>query len=134
MAELVEAEVPVRSAPTGLRARVRRTAGGRLLLKVAALLIGLAFIALGFALIVLPGPLTIPPILVGLYVLSTEFTWADRLLQRARASAQEAWEQARARPVSSAVVTGGGLVLAGAAVWAFTHYDLLARGREVVGL
>ena len=81
-----------------------------------------------------PGPLTIPPVLLGLYVLSTEFSWADRLLQRARVSAHEAWESARARPVSSAVVTGGGLVLAGVALWAVSAYDLLARAREVVGL
>ena len=79
----------------GWRARVRRTPGGRLLLKAGALVVGLAFIALGFALVVLPGPLTIPPILVGLYVLSTEFAWADRLLQRAKASAAEAWEGAK---------------------------------------
>ena len=131
MAEPVHVAVPER---TGWRARVRRTPGSRLVLKAGALVVGLAFIALGFALAVLPGPLTIPPILVGLYVLSTEFAWADRLLQRAKVSAQEAWEGARARPVSSAVVTGGGLVLAGAAVWAVGHYDLVARAREVVGL
>ena len=116
------------------RARVRRTRGGRLVLRGAALVVGVSFIALGLALVVLPGPLTLPPVLLGLYVLSTEFAWADRLLHRARASAGEAWEAARARPVSSAAVTLGGLVLAAAALWAVAEHDLVSRGREAVGL
>ena len=82
----------------------------------------------------LPGPLTIPPMLFGVWVLSLEFAWADRLLDRARASATEAWEAARRRPVSSAVVTVGGLAAAGVALWAVGRYDLVDRGREVVGL
>jgi hypothetical protein len=116
------------------RARIRRTPGGALLLKAAALVIGLAFIALGVVLIVLPGPLTIPPMLLGLYVLSLEFAWADRLLDRAKASASEAWEAAKRKPVSSAIITVGGLVLAGVAIWAVGHYDLVARGRDAVGI
>lgn len=119
---------------TGWRARVRRTPGGALLLKAASLVIGVAFIALGFALIVLPGPLTIPPILVGLYVLSLEFAWAERLLERAKASAAEAWEVAKNKPVTSAVVTVGGLAAAGTVIWAVGRYDLVARAREAVGL
>ena len=111
------------------RARVRRTRGGTVLLKAVALVIGVAFIALGLVLIVLPGPLTIPPMLVGLYVLSLEFAWAERLLDRARESADEAWQAAKRKPVSSAVVTVGGLLLAGVAIWATGHYDLVGRGR-----
>ena len=116
------------------RARVRRTAGGALLLKVLALVVGLAFIALGLVLLVLPGPLTIPPVLVGLYVLSLEFEWADRLFDRARDSGRDAWAKARAKPVSSAVITVGGLALAGAAFWAVGRFDLVARGKDAVGL
>lgn len=119
---------------TGWRAGVRRTPGGRLFLKLGALIIGSAFIALGFALVVLPGPLTIPPILLGLYILSTEFAWADRLLDRAKDSARDAWEAAKRKPVLSAVTTGGGLVLAGVVFWAVARYDLVDRGRELVGL
>lgn len=119
---------------TGWRARVRRTPPGALLLKVLSLVVGLACIALGIVLIVLPGPLTIPPILLGVWVLSLEFSWADRLLDRARASATDAWEAARRKPVTSTVVTVGGLAAAGVALWAVGHYDLVERGREVVGL
>ena len=119
---------------TGWRARVRSTPGGALLLKAGALVLGGAFIALGFALVVLPGPLTIPPILLGLYVLSTEFAWADRLKDRAEASAKEAWAGAKKKPVTSALITVGGLVAAGAVIWAVGHYELVGKAREAIGV
>ena len=99
-----------REGDTGWRARLRRTPGGALLLKAVVFVVGALFIALGIAAAVLPGPLTIPPMLLGLYVLASEFDWADRLLQRAKKSAQEAWVKAKRRPVLSAVTTVGGLV------------------------
>ena len=120
--------------PPGLRARVRRLPGGALVLKSVALVVGLALIGLGVALVVLPGPLTIPPVLAGLYVLSTEFAWAERLLSRARQRAVEAWEAARARPVSSALVTTGGVVAAGVLIGAVAHFDVVGRAREALGL
>ena len=119
---------------TGWRAQVRSTPGGALLLKAGALVLGGALIALGFALVVLPGPLTIPPMLLGLYVLSTEFAWADRLKDRAEASAREAWAGAKQKPVTSGLITVGGLVAAGVAIWAVGHYELVARAREAVGV
>lgn len=119
---------------SGKRARMRRTPGGALALKVIVFVIGLAFIALGAAALVLPGPLTIPPVLIGLYVWSTEFAWADRLLDRAKASAEEAWKEARKRPVMSAVVTVSGLVATGVAIYVVMHYGLIDRARQAVGL
>ena len=118
---------------SGWRDSIRRRPGGGLILQATALVIGVAFIALGLVLVVLPGPLTIPPVLLGLYVLSLEFDWADRLFRRAQDSGRQAWASARAKPVSSALVTGGGLVLAGAAFWAVKHYDLVARAKDAVG-
>src|SRR6059058_5433863 len=85
------------------------------------------FIALGAVLIVLPGPLTIPPILLGVYIWSTEFAWADRLKDRAVASAREAWDAARRKPVTSAVVTGGGVLLAVVGAIAVRRYDVVDR-------
>ena len=70
------------------RDRLRRTPGGRQFLKVAVFVLGLFFVLLGLALAALPGPLTIPPILLGVWIWSSEFAWADRLLDRARRSAQ----------------------------------------------
>ncbi|MCW2777239.1 MAG: hypothetical protein JWN17_964 [Frankiales bacterium] len=125
---------PVDRRGTGWRARVRRTRAGALALKAGALVVGGAFIGLGVAALVLPGPLTIPPVLLGLYVLASEFDWARALLEKAKGSAAEAWEKARQRPVLSALTTVGGLVAAGAAVWAVGHYELVDRGRAAVGL
>lgn len=48
------------------------------------LLIGGTLVALGFALIVLPGPFTLPLIVAGLAVLATEFAWAESLLNKGR--------------------------------------------------
>lgn len=120
--------------PSGLRARLRRTPGGRQLLKVVVFVVGLLFILLGLALAALPGPLTIPPILLGVWIWSTEFAWAERLLERAKRSAREAWENAKRRPVVSALVTGSGLVALGVGIWAVSRYELVDRAREAVGL
>ena len=113
---------------------MRRTPGGAHLLKVLVFLLGLAFVLLGCALVVAPGPLTIPPILLGVWIWSTEFDWADRLLERAKHSAQEAWADAKRRPVLSGLVTVSGLVALGAAIWAIGRYDLVSRLLALVGL
>ena len=113
---------------------MRRAPGGRHLLRVVAFLLGAVFIALGLAALVLPGPLTIPPILLGVWIWASEFDWADRLFQRAKRSAEEAWEAARRRPVISTLTTVSGLVLVGVAVWAVGRYELVDRARQAVGL
>jgi len=122
------------AGPRGWRARVRRTPGGALVLKVVVFVVGLLFILLGLALAALPGPLTIPPILLGVWIWSSEFAWADRLLERAKRSAQEAWENAKRRPVVSALVTTSGLVALGVGLWLASRYQLVDRARDVVGL
>lgn len=123
-----------REGDSGWRARLRRTPAGALALKLGVLVVGSLFILLGLAAAVLPGPLTIPPMLLGLYVLASEFDWADRLLQRAKRSGQEAWDKAKRRPVLSTVTTVGGLAAAGVIIWAVGHYSLVDRARDVVGV
>lgn len=118
---------------SGWRARLRRTPGGAQLLQGLVFVVGLLFILLGIGLVALPGPLTIPPILVGLYIWSTEFAWAERLLDRAKKSAREAWEKSKAKPVISALVTISGLVALGVAIYLVGRFDLVARGRELIG-
>jgi hypothetical protein len=113
---------------------MRRTPGGRQLLQVLVFVLGLLFILLGVALAALPGPLTIPPVLLGLYIWSTEFAWADRLLERAKASAREAWAKAKQRPLISALVTVAGLIALGVGIYLVGRYDLVARGKDLVGL
>ena len=113
---------------------MRRTPGGASAVKVIVFVSGLFFILLGLALAALPGPLTIPPILLGLYIWSTEFAWADRLLERAKRSALEAWEKAKQKPVITGLVTASGLVAFGVGLWLTARYDLVQRARELVGL
>lgn len=49
------------------------------------LLFGGTIILLGLALVVLPGPFTLPLLLVGFAILGTEFAWAARALERTKA-------------------------------------------------
>jgi Putative transmembrane protein (PGPGW) len=122
-------------APRGsFRARMRANPATRQVWRVSVFVAGLLCIAAGGALIVLPGPLTIPPIVLGLWIWSTEFAWAHRFFAPAKEKGKVAWEQAKQHPVSSSLVTVGGLVLAGVLVWAVYHFDLIARGKDLVGL
>jgi len=117
-----------------VRERMRSRPGLRHLWRAGIFLLGLLCIAAGGALVVLPGPLTIPPIVLGLWIWSTEFEWAHRLFASGREKGQQAWQHAKRHPVSSSLVTGGGLLGAAVAVWAVVHYDLVDRGKQVVGL
>jgi drug/metabolite transporter (DMT)-like permease len=106
----------------------------RTLRRVALFVAGLLLIILGLVLIVLPGPLTIPPILLGVWLWSLEFEFARRLMKPISARGAVAWQQAREKPVRTTVVTVLGLIGAAVVIWAALRYDLLDRGREVVGL
>jgi len=57
--------------------------------KVVVAVLGTTVLALGVALIVLPGPAVVV-VPLGLAILGTEFLWARRLLQRLRAGANQA--------------------------------------------
>jgi uncharacterized membrane protein YbaN (DUF454 family) len=106
----------------------------RSLRRVILFVVGLLLIITGLVLIVLPGPLTIPPILLGLWLWSLEFEFARRWLRLMQAKGAVAWEQARRRPVHTTVVTLLGLVAAGVIIWASFRYDLIERGRDLIGL
>src|SRR3954447_14548514 len=116
------------------RDRTRRKPGIGQAYRIGVFLAGLAFIALGIALAVLPGPLTIPPVLIGLYIWSTEFSWARRFFESFQAKGKDAWAHAKVHPVSSTIITVGGLVLAAAAIWAVSHFHLVERAKWAVGL
>jgi hypothetical protein len=116
------------------RHRVRRKPGIGHAWRIGVFLAGLLCILGGFALVVLPGPLTIPPIILGLWIWSTEFAWAHRFFSTWKKKGEQAWAQARRHPVSSTVITVGGLVGAGVAVWAVLHFDLVTRAKDLVGL
>jgi Putative transmembrane protein (PGPGW) len=120
--------------PGSFRDRMRSRPGTRLVWRAVVFLGGLLCIAGGCALVVLPGPLTIPPIILGLWIWSTEFEWAHKLFAVWKEKGQDAWRHAKRHPVTSSMVTVGGLVLAGVVVWAVLHYDLIDRAKQLVGL
>ena len=102
--------------------------------RVALFVVGLLLIITGLVLIVLPGPLTIPPMLLGLWLWSLEFEFARRWLRPIKQKGAVARQQAQDKPVRTTVVTVLGLVGAAVVIWAALRYDLIDRGRELVGL
>lgn len=117
-----------------LRDRIRGKPGLAQAWRIGVFVAGLLCVALGIALAVLPGPLTIPPVLLGLWIWSSEFRWARRFFDAFQEKARAAWAHARRHPVSSTVVTVGGLVLVGVALWLVQHYRLAERAKDLVGL
>ena len=75
-------------------ARGRRTT--RLALKLVVLVLGLSLVAAGAVMLVLPGP-GWASIFLGLLVLASEFTWAERLLEPLKKLARRATDVVRAR-------------------------------------
>jgi uncharacterized membrane protein YbaN (DUF454 family) len=106
----------------------------RTLRRVILFVAGLLLIITGLVLIVLPGPLTIPPILLGLWLWSLEFEFARHWLRPVKERGSQAWDVAKEKPVHTTVVTALGLIGAAVAIWMTVRYDLLDRGRELVGL
>lgn len=95
---------------------------------------GLFFVLLGMVLIVLPGPLTIPPILLGVWLWSLEFEFAQRLMRPIRVRGSAAWESAKEKPFHTGVVTALGLIGAAVLIWAALRFDAFDRGRAIIGL
>ena len=102
--------------------------------RIGVFVIGLLFMAFGCALVVLPGPLTIPPVLIGLWIWSSEFAWAHQFFTTFKKKAKATWAHAKQHPVSSTLVTVGGLMAAASVFWAVNHYQLIARGQQFLGL
>ena len=63
--------------------------------RMIVLVVGVSIVGLGLVLVVLPGPWTIPLVLLGLAILATEFVWARHLLQRAKGYAEKAKEKGK---------------------------------------
>ena len=57
--------------------------------RIVILILGATLIAAGLALLPVPGPFSIPLILLGLTVLSWEFAWAKRLLYRIKSKVKD---------------------------------------------
>jgi hypothetical protein len=127
-----EVTAPVRERTW--RDRLRSKPGLGHAWRLGVFLVGTFLVALGLVLTVLPGPLTIPPVLLGLWVLSTEFAWAHRFLEICKERARAAWAHAVRRPASTTLVTVGGLAVATAGFWVVRHFDLIDQARVAAGL
>jgi hypothetical protein len=125
---------PREAKPGSLRARIHAKPELVFPYRIAVFVVGLLFVLLGIALTALPGPLTIPPVLVGLWVWSSEFEWAARFFAVFRKKAKDTWQHAKQHPVSSAAVTLGGLAAAGVAFWAVGHYQLVDQAKSAIGI
>ncbi len=71
-----------------MRERVRRLPARNFIVRASVLLAGAGFILLGLVAVVLPGPFTIPPVLLGLAIWSLEFDFAKTLLARVKNAAR----------------------------------------------
>lgn len=82
-----------------------------IVVRVAFVIAGLIFLLGGLAMMVLPGPalLVIP---IGLAMLSLEFCWAGRLLDKSLVKADEAKDKAANASRTSKLLTAGGVVCA----------------------
>lgn len=70
------------------------------------ILFGGTIILLGLALVVLPGPFTLPLLILGFAILGTEFAWAARALERTKAGMAAGGKVAK-RAASAAAERGG---------------------------
>lgn len=74
--------------------------------RTIVLVVGITIVLLGLALVVLPGPFTLPLLLLGFAILGTEFAWAARALERTKAG-MAAGGQVAKRAASAAAERGG---------------------------
>jgi uncharacterized protein (TIGR02611 family) len=102
---------------------LRKNAALNLSYRITVGLVGLAIIVVGIILLPLPGPGWLI-IFAGLFVLSTEFVWADRLLDFARAKvrAWTEWVKRQSLLVRGAIGLGCLLIVAGA-VWGYVAWQ-----------
>ena len=57
--------------------------------KTIVFVIGSTLILTGMLLVVLPGPFTLPLVILGLIVLAIEFAWAEILLEKVKAQGKK---------------------------------------------
>ena len=88
------------------------------IVRFAFAIVGFTLLLGGIAMLVLPGPafVVIP---IGLAILSLEFTWAERLLDRSLEEAAKAQQKAAETTTAQRVFTGVAAALAGGAFLAW---------------
>ena len=115
------------------RAVLRKNRALDLSYRVTVALVGSAIIVVGIVLLPLPGPGWLI-IFAGLFVLSTEFEWAERLLEFARdkVRAWTDWVKNQSLLVRALIGAGSLLVIAGA-VWGYIAWQGAPGWIPVIG-
>jgi hypothetical protein len=102
----------IRSALSGIPAPIRKVLVG---------VTGAVLILVGISLVWLPGPFTLPFVLAGVVVLSTEFVWASSILKMGQEQSARLFAMLRNPWILLAV-------LLAAAVVAVTAYTVISPG------
>lgn len=91
--------------------------------KSVVLTIGVTLLAIGGALIVLPGPFTLPFVIAGVAILSSEFVWAERVMEKGQQAGTLAKDWVGRIPLPWLIVIGVWIATAIgiAAWWWFVH-------------
>jgi hypothetical protein len=102
----------------GWRDRFKSKRGTRYAYQAGVFLLGLLVILACLGLwTFLPAVLTIPPMLLGVWIWSTEFPFADGLLEWLRDKGKAGRDYAKKHPVRFGVITAAGFLVAAAAYW-----------------
>jgi uncharacterized protein (TIGR02611 family) len=106
----------------GFRARLKATPALAVAYRVAVAVVGVAVVLIGLFLVPLPGPGWLI-VFLGLGILASEFAWAERLLDFAKAKvrAWTAWLR-RQPPPTRLLVGAAALVLLGALATAYVAW------------
>ncbi|WP_213452201.1 PGPGW domain-containing protein [Rhizomonospora bruguierae] len=111
------------SRTSSLLAAIRANRTGRIALKVGVALAGALVVAVGAALIPLPGPGWLI-VLAGLAIWAVEFAWAKHLLHFTRAKLRRWTRWVAARPWPTRLAIGAaGLAFVAVVVWLSVRYS-----------
>lgn len=103
--------------------------------RLIIMVVGFGFVGAGFAMLVLPGP-GVLIVIIGLAILATEFTWAERTLDRTKSKASEATlkltQNAFAR-LTFAMSASGLIVGGGVAAFLTERYRVLGASAIFAG-
>jgi uncharacterized protein (TIGR02611 family) len=106
----------------GFRDRLKASPALALAYRIAVAVVGTAVVLLGLFLVPFPGPGWLV-VFIGLGILATEFAWAERLLDFAKAKVRgwTRWLRGQSLPIRGLLGLGT-LVLVGGLVWGYVAW------------
>jgi uncharacterized protein (TIGR02611 family) len=107
-----------------VRARQERHRQRHRLYRIGFAAAGFVVLIAGIVMLVTPGP-GIPVLILGLAMLSLEFAWAERWLDRIATKAEQAVDEVtKGSPLRTALVLGAGLAVAAAGIALLVFWDI----------